>query len=285
LPVAADTLALYIDEMSDSLKSVTIRRRINNLGSICFLAGIHNPVREPAVKIALKRMHRKIGRAQHQAYPLTREYLNQMIKKCPKRTLIGLRNRLLLLMGYETMRRRAELVAFLLEDLRKFPNGRFALFMRRSKTDQMGDGRVIPISDELADLIQLWSKRIGQTTGPILRSVNKSDCVSDKPLPASSVPVLLVDLQYRARLRHLPDFSGHSFRVGGALDMLKNGVPLAEIMLRGGWTRESTTLRYLQSWASHENPMETLPYSDLPGDAVLKRVDVFVYRQLRSVIE
>lgn len=123
---------------------------MDSLGSLCFLAGLPNPVRDPAVKIALKRMHRKIGRAQSQAYPLTREHLDKMIRKCPKSTRIGLRNRVLLLMGYETMRRRAELVAFMFEDLRQLPNGRFALFMRRSKTDQLGEGRAPPTGKTLA---------------------------------------------------------------------------------------------------------------------------------------
>jgi len=57
-----------------------------------------------------------------------------------------------------------------------------------------------------------------------------------------------VDLQYRSRLRHLPNFSGHSFRVGAALDLLERGVPLEKIMLRGGWGAKSTALKYLASW-------------------------------------
>ena len=63
-------------------------------------------------------------------------------------------------------------------------------------------------------------------------------------------------LQYRARRRDLPHLSGHSFRVGAALDMLNAGVPLEKIMLRGGWRKETTTLRYLQSWVDNVNPAE-----------------------------
>jgi hypothetical protein len=43
------------------------------------------------------------------------------------------------------------------------------------------------------------------------------------------------------------DTSGHSFRVGGALDLLMTGMPLTKIMLRGGWTSESSVIRYLQA--------------------------------------
>jgi len=44
------------------------------------------------------------------------------------------------------------------------------------------------------------------------------------------------------------ELSGHSFRVGGAVDMLSKGIPLERIMLRGGWKSETMTLRYLRNW-------------------------------------
>ena len=39
--------------------------------------------------------------------------------------------------------------------------------------------------------------------------------------------------------------SGHSFRVGAALDLLEQGEPLERIMLRGGWQTDSTAMKYL----------------------------------------
>jgi len=44
------------------------------------------------------------------------------------------------------------------------------------------------------------------------------------------------------------ELSGHSFRVGAAVDLLDKGVPLERIMLRGGWKSENTALRYLRNW-------------------------------------
>ena len=44
------------------------------------------------------------------------------------------------------------------------------------------------------------------------------------------------------------ELSGHSFRVGGAIDMLSNGIPLERIMLRGRWKSEVTAMRYLRNW-------------------------------------
>ena len=55
-------------------------------------------------------------------------------------------------------------------------------------------------------------------------------------------------LQRKAKLNVIGELSGHSFRVGAALDMLERGVPLEKIMLRGGWKSESTAMRYLRNW-------------------------------------
>ena len=246
IPATAERLALYIEEMSAKYKSATIRRRFNSLSSLFYLTKNPNPVRDPEVTLAMKRMHRQIGRAQKQASPLTLKYLEQMKRKCDNSNR-GMRDKVLLQLGYETMRRRSEICAFKFEDLEQMPNGKYSLLLRQSKTDQYAQGRLIPISDTLSKLILKWQKIVGADQGPILRSIRKDDAIGEK-LSSASMCNILVDLQYRSRLRHLPNFSGHSFRVGAALDLLERGVPLEKIMLRGGWGAKSTALKYLASW-------------------------------------
>ena len=250
IPATADRLALYIEEMSTKYKSATIRRRFSSLSSLFYLTKNPNPVNEPEVTLAMKRMHRQIGRAQKQASPLIMKYLEQMKRKCDNSNR-GLRDKVLLQLGYETMRRRSELCAFKFEDLELMPNGKYSINLRQSKTDQFAQGRLIPISDTLAKLIIKWQKRIGTTEGYILRNIRKDDSIGYQ-LSSSSLCNILVDLQYRSRLRHLPNFSGHSFRVGAALDLLERGVPLEKIMLRGGWGAKSTALKYLASWVGSD---------------------------------
>ena len=55
-------------------------------------------------------------------------------------------------------------------------------------------------------------------------------------------------LQRKAKLRDIGELSGHSFRVGAAVDLLDKGFPLERIMLRDGWKSENTALRYLRNW-------------------------------------
>lgn len=253
-PITPAAVSAYIDAMRAIHKSATIRRRVDALSSICFFAKLEDPTKSPEVKLALKRMHRLIGRYQKQAYPLTWELIAQMLTRCDD-SLAGLRNQLLLRIGYETMRRRAEICSFRFEDLHQLPDGSYGLMLRFSKTDQTGKGRLIPISDTLRDLIAVWAARIAINEGQILRAVRRGNNLGN-PLRPESMTAILVDLQYRSRLRELPNLSGHSFRVGAALDLLRAGVPIEKIMLRGGWSKESTTLHYLQSWVDDVNPIE-----------------------------
>ena len=82
IPATADIMAMYVDYLSKNNKSATIRRRINSLGTVLKLSKNNDPTKEPEVILALKRMHRKIGRAQEQATPLTKDLLNQLLYNC-----------------------------------------------------------------------------------------------------------------------------------------------------------------------------------------------------------
>ncbi|ATX79667.1 Site-specific recombinase XerD [Mariprofundus aestuarium] len=247
IPTDAETLAQYVDEMSLTLRSATIRRRIASLCSIFKLSRNPDPTNDPEVILALKRMHRRIGRAQEQAAPLTRDILEQMLATCDG-SLIGQRNRVMLLLGYETMRRRSEICDFKFEDAITLPNKQTAIRLNFSKTDQYGEGKVIPISRELYDTILNWKESIAATGGYILRRINRHGQAGDHLSP-SSISKLLKEIQQHAFQNIERELSGHSFRVGAALDLLNDGYGLEKIMLRGGWRTESTALRYLRTWS------------------------------------
>ena len=157
LPAQAEILARYVDELSLSHKSATIRRRINSLGTVFKLSKNADPSKAPEVVLALKRMHRRIGRQQAQATPLTQDLLDKLLAQCDD-DIRGLRNRVLLQLGYETMRRRSELCNFRFEDLMESSKRGPAIQLVRSKTDQEGASRLIPISEETFGAIKAWQK-------------------------------------------------------------------------------------------------------------------------------
>lgn len=145
------------------------------------------------------------------------------------------------------MRRRSELCAFKFEDICQAPSGKPAIKLNFSKTDQFGTGKILPISQELFDLLGIW-RRIFSDEGYILRSISGYGHIGNHLHP-SSISTILKALQ--KDLKVLSDeqpLSGHSFRVGVALDLLEQGEPLERIMLRGGWQADSTAMNYLRNW-------------------------------------
>jgi len=86
--------------------------------------------------------------------------------------------------------------------------------------------------------------------GYILRSISRHGHIGENLNPASISNLLKAlhkDLKMDSDKQPL---SGHSFRVGAALDLLEQGEPLERIMLRGGWQTDSTAMKYLRNyWA------------------------------------
>ena len=63
---------------------------------------------------------------------------------------------------------------------------------------------------------------------------------------------ILKSLQRKAKKKDIDELSGHSFRVGAALDLLDKGVPLERIMLRSGWKSENIALPYPRNWSDSD---------------------------------
>jgi integrase len=158
----------------------------------------------------------------------------------------------MLQLGYETLRRRSELVTFRFRDLARTPAGTYRIRLFRSKTDQFGQGLQLPVSLTLVTMIQQWQERAGSHTDFILPAINADGVIVNEPLADAKVNKILRARQQDAGLELEAPLSGHSFRVGGALDLLKRGVPMEKIMLRGGWKSESTALRYLREWVGDD---------------------------------
>jgi integrase len=142
------------------------------------------------------------------------------------------------------MRRRSEICQFKFEDLQHLGNHKHVLLLRHSKTDQYNQGKTIPISGELSGMISSWSLTIDQDSGYILRSFKRNLSTNPSFTPAS-VNHILKRLQKKSNLDQIGELSGHSFRVGTALDLLDKNIPLEKIMLRGGWESETSAMRYL----------------------------------------
>ena len=234
----------YVAALEPTHAAATIRRRMNSLNSLFKLVERTPHRGSRAVRLALRRMHRRKGRRQRQATPLTMTVLKALLPHCDG-TPRGQRDRILLMLGYETMRRRAELVRYRFSNLEVRPQDRYAILLERSKTDQFADGHLIGLSPVLGRALVAWHGQIGD--GPILRPIHNG-VLLPRGLEAGAVNRILRRLQRAAGLTAIGALSGHSFRVGRALDLLEQGETLEKIMLRGGWKSDSAAISYLRAW-------------------------------------
>ncbi len=89
--------------------------------------------------MVLAGLQKTYGTAQHPKKAATLEDIRQMIHQIPASRL-GIRDRPLLLIGFAGAFRRSELAGLQREDIEMTPDG-LRVTLRRSKTDQTGQGR------------------------------------------------------------------------------------------------------------------------------------------------
>ena len=244
LPAAPETVAAFVDAMAERRKPATVRRYITSIAIAHRIVGCGNAANSEAVRLALKRMHRRKGRRQDQAQGLTWPLRNRLLDAAGDRP-IDARNRALLAVAYDTLLRRSELSALRVGDLFEEMDGDATLLVRRSKTDQEGEGETVWVAPDSLELVRAWLGRAGIADGRLFRSVGKGGRVGG-PLPPGQVPRIFKAM---ARAADLPPaavagLSGHSTRVGAAQDMIGAGIELPAILQAGRWKSTAMVSRY-----------------------------------------
>jgi hypothetical protein len=113
------------------------------------------PTASEVARLALTEMGRKTSARRNQALALgwreTKEFINSA-----GAGLRADREKALLCVAYDTMARRSELVGFDVEDVEFVPNGSGRMLIRRSKTDQTGEGCAAYLSRTTVRWLQQW---------------------------------------------------------------------------------------------------------------------------------
>jgi integrase len=146
--------------------------------------------------------------------------------------LVGKRDRAILLLGFAGAFRRSELVALDVADIEPSDFG-LRITIRRSKTDQEGEGTVIGIAPGMTECpvqaLTLWLCASGIVEGPIFRSINKAGKISVTRLSDRSIANLVKQYADRIGL-NARLFSGHSLRSGFLTSAAANGASIFKMM-------------------------------------------------------
>ena len=247
LPAQPETAATFLlDTLNQGIRSSTVKRKVSSISAVHRLLSLPDPTKHPEVRITQRKIYRQLGTRFNQVYPVTRTVLEKMLSGCGQ-GLHGLRDRALLLAAYESMRRRSELVALRIEDIEWGADNSAFILLRRSKTEQVGQGKWIQLSTKAGQAMKVWLDAANLEFGFIFRGVRANDEVTES-LCGSRVSRIYKSLAEKANVdpRIIQQISGHSMRVGAAQDQLVEGASLAQIMVKGGWSKPDTVMRYVE---------------------------------------
>ncbi len=144
MPAGPETIACYLGAQAGRLRAATLAHHLAAIAKAHKSAGFPSPIKDnQLIAETLKGIKRTHGTAAKQKAPVLTEDLRMMLRLLPNNVL-GIRDRALLLVGFAGAFRRSELVSLDVADLQFTAEG-LLITLRRSKTDQDGEGRQIAI--------------------------------------------------------------------------------------------------------------------------------------------
>lgn len=249
LPASPDTVVAYLVALADTHKVSTLERRIASISQAHQAAGFNSPTSDMAVRVLMQGIRREKGTAPECKAPAVTADIKAMVSTLPD-GLLGIRDRALLLVGFAGGFRRSELVALDVENL-EFKREGLVINLRRSKTDQEGQGRkvAIPYGSNCDTCpvrsLQLWLEASGISSGPVFRSVNRHGKLQANRLSDKAV-ALVVKRTAEAAGLDSSKYSGHSLRAGMATSAAAAGVSERAIMNQTGHRSQAMVRRYIR---------------------------------------
>jgi len=257
LPASEMTVARYLTALAETgRKPSTIRRRIASISVAHEMAHHHNPTRSALIRDRMAGITRKLGVAERQATPAMTPEIQKMVAALGD-DLHGIRDRLIILLGFAAALRRSELSGLDVEDLCPVPEG-VEVTIRCSKTDQEGSGAIVPVpfGSRLETCpvraCNAWLEATELISGPLIRGISRDASLPTRyrllgRLSPEGVNRVVHRTALRSGLDHAANWSGHSLRAGLATSAAKAGVPDRVIMATTRHKSRTTLDRYIRA--------------------------------------
>ncbi len=240
LPTDPKIVTLYLTHLSKTSKFSTLKRRLASISVIHKLQGHYLDVKHPAITENLLGIKRSKGTYQKAKKPILINDLKLIINAInkEKNERIRAKNKALILVGFAGGFRRSELVNIFYEDIEFVQEG-VKIFVKRSKTDQSGEGMIkgIPYfsNTSYCPVVSLkkWIKDEDIKTGKIFDMSDKNVAIQIKKYAQ------LAGLDYKR-------YSGHSLRSGFATSTAELGAEERSIMNMTGHKTTQMVRRYIK---------------------------------------
>lgn len=261
-PATPEVVAEYLAKFAGVLSVATLQHRLIAIHQAHTDMGLDSPVKDRLVKRTMQGIRRTFGVAQRRVSALVKDDLLELLVMVNKqRPLKAARDKALLLLGFAGAFRRSELVALTMADITSHVHG-LELLIRRSKTDQEGEGRTVFIplakSEERCPVkaLQRWLELAGIGAGPLFRPVNRHDTVtSDLALTPQSVALIVKSAVAGSKgFEAAKLVSGHSLRAGFVTEAATVGLQTSAIMGQTGHKSMEMVIRYVRPVQKRQIP-------------------------------
>ena len=262
IPASAQRLVNYVAHLGEQGKApASIDRALAAILSAHRLAGVPRPDTKGARAAirALRQRRAGAGVEVRKATAATVADLRRLVATADAGTLIGVRDRAIILLGFAGMLRRSEIAALLVGDIAESDEG-LTVTVRRSKTDKEAAGAVVAIPFGVHELtcpvraVASWRAAAGVSAGPLFLRVDRHGRLLGE-LSGQAVAMVIARAAEAAELEGR--YRGHSLRRGGDTAARRAGHDLVSIRRHGRWKDGSPVLLgYLEDsdrWT--DNPM------------------------------
>ena len=253
LPSEPKIISLYMTHLSKNSKISTLRRRLVSISMVHKLKGHYLDTKHPIIIENLMGIRRLKGSIQKGKKPLLINNLKLIINVIDELKIDEkkkLRDKSIILIGFGGGFRRNEIISINHEDLEFVPEG-LKITVRRSKTDQFGEGMVkgLPyFNNEIycpVKNLQKWLEISQIKSGPIFRRFSKGLSLTNKRLTDQSVVLLMKEYLNLAGIEN-KNFAGHSLRSGFATVAAESGADERSIMAMTGHKSTQMVRRYIR---------------------------------------
>ena len=241
MPTEPKILSLYITHLASYSKFSTLKRRLASISIIHKTKGHYIDTKHPIIVENLMGIKRTNGSNQKGKKPLLindLKLLIQAIDDSREKNIRKIRDKALVLIGFSGGFRRSELVDIEYEDIEFVEEG-VKIFVKRSKTDQSGEGmtKAIPYFDNInfcpVKALNKWIVEAELKDGKIFN-------ISDK-----NVALIIKKYANYAGL-DAHRYAGHSLRSGFATSTAESGAEERNIMAMTGHKSTEMVRRYIK---------------------------------------
>ena len=240
MPTDPKIITIYITHLSKSSKFSTLKRRLASISVIHKLNGHYLDTKHPIIKENLLGIKRAKGTYQKAKKPILINDLKLIINAInqDKKSKNNQKNKALILVGFAGGFRRSELVSLEYEDIEFVKEG-VKIFVKRSKTDQSGEG--------MTKAIPYFTNSEFCPVKTLKKLIAQRNIKSGRIFDMSDKNVSLIIKKYVELAGLDPNkYSGHSLRSGFATSTAELGAEERSIMAMTGHKTTQMVRRYIK---------------------------------------